>query len=639
MKSGAAQCRFAAIVATCLMMYAASASASFRTVWRDGFEEAGAMGRWNAKPGFGVVEGEGLDGGRCLLWEESSVRQLKTAIETESDNEVRNAPPSGVVNFTREFPVEAGRKYRVSFQVKGAVTNNCGYVFFQWYDRNGNMLGRTQARPALYKDVGARGWETITAESQRLPSDAARGELCIRVYNTTLGRMLFDDFEVKCDEFVPVEAVYSSAYRDEAECGVVKFVVPYSAPRNRYPTNSLSGTFSFAGERGRLEVAADTINKDFFEASVDVELLAMGTHAVKAVLRCGENMLGECMTRFTRLAKPSARRVRFDARGRALVDGKPFFALGVYVHPQDHDVRYIDRLCGGPFNCVIECDASASMLDKFHSAGLMAIPKSPLNPKWAESCAKRLRMHPALLAWYVIDETPVFRADDRRALHQALDRADPDHPTFAVLAEPRNASAFMGAFDIISADPYPVGFRRLPLSISHLYARECRRSTCGVRPVWQVPQAFAWDWCAKRGHPEEDRYPTYDELRSMAWQGIAGGANGLLWYSAHQIFKNSAPGELEENWRSLVNVAKEIRSRFDVLLSDEPAPDVFSSNTAIAVRAFRKDGMVWLLSANTTAEPVRGEATVVGCGKAPLDLPPLGVEFVEVKCGACSKGG
>jgi hypothetical protein len=429
-----------------------------------------------------------------------------------------------------------------------------------------------------------------------------------------------------------VERIHTSAYRDEAHKGTVRFVLPYSASRSRYPIDGLSAEFTFTGPAGSFTVPADTIASDRAEVSLDVSRLAHGAHPVTAKLRHGGETLGECSTVFTRSVEQTKRRVYFDERGRTIVDGKPFFPLGVYVHPRDGEVPYLERLKGGPFNCIIECRPTRKMLDKFHEAGLMAIPRSHWKPDDIRGVYSALKDHPALLAWYIIDETPVDYAEEQISLQKIRRECDPDHPTLAVLDYPRNVDAFMGAFDVVASDPYPVGYKRPPIRIAADYPAICRARSYGIRPLWQVPQSFAWDWCHKYGHPAEDRYPTYEELRSMAWQAVAGGANGLLWYSAHHIFKCSPPEDLEKNWGALVKVAGEIGRHVDTILSPEEPPAVTTDCDDIAVRAFRKDGKVWLLAANKTFKDVSGCVTVEGFGKEELKLPPLGVATRSI-CG------
>ena len=604
-----------------------TAHAENEIVWRDTFDDAQAASRWNRDRGFAVEAGAGENGGGALVWEEKTFRPMtRRTAEVAEGNAVRPSAPVGSTQCWRRFPVDPGHKYIFSVKVKGAITNNCGYVFFRWFDKDGKMLGRSEGRPTIYKQVGRKGWETVKAGSQRLPSDAVTGEVYIEVYRTTLGRMCFEDFTMMRDERRSVERIHTSAYRDEAHKGTVKFVLPYSASRTRYPMNALSAEFTFAGPGGTFTLPADTVAADRAEVSLDVSRLALGAHPVTAKLRHKGEMLGECESVFTRSAEQMKRRVYFDELGRTIVDGKPFFPLGVYVHPRDKEVPYLERLKDGPFNCIIECSPTKAMLDKFHAAGLMAIPRSHWKPEDIRGVYGALKNHPALLAWYIIDETPVDYAEEQIALQKIRRETDPDHPTVAVLDYPRNVDAFMGSFDVVASDPYPVGYKRPKIGIAADYPVICRERTYGIRPIWQVPQSFAWDWCHKHGHPAEDRYPTYEELRSMAWQAVAGGANGLLWYSAHHIFKCSPPEDLEKNWGALVKVAKEINAHVDILLSPEIPPAVKSVPENIAVRVLKKDGKVWVLAVNKTFEKVSGTVTVEGFEPFGIELPALGVK-------------
>ena len=594
----------------------------------DEFESPEASSQWRSDGGFSVVDGAGVAGSRGLVWEQLAFRAKKTSTtQVVEGNVVRPVATSVPERFSRDVALEPGRVYSFSVKIRGAITNNCAYVFLAWYDRDGNRIGLAEGRPTIYKEAGRRGWETVSASTPRLPSDVVRGELMIELYRTTLGCMTFDDFIVTCDEPRHVERMFSSAYRDAADSGKVRFVVPYIVSREKFPKDGLCGEFEFTGADGKRFVTAGEISDDCFGVSLDVARLAFGVCPVNARLFFRGYELGTASLDFMR--GRIERAVSFDERQRMIVDGKPFFPLGVYVHPADREVPYLDRLRGSPFNCVIECAADKHMLDKFHAAGLRAIPKSPLNHSSAGSTAKSLRGHPALLAWYVIDEVPADRADERRGLYTVLKETDPDHPTFAVLALPRTADSFMGAFDIISSDPYPIGVGRGQISIASEYPRICREKTWGLRPLWQVPQSFAWDWCLSHKNPTGNRYPTYEELRSMAWQAIAGGANGLLWYSAHHIFKCSPPDEVEMNWGNLVKVAEEIKSYADVMLSDDAA--VASSNPSVSVRAFRKGCETWVLAVNSTREPTSGAVEVAGRRRGKVSLPPLGVEFRKLK--------
>ena len=601
------------------------------TVVKDSFEDAQTMRNWRSvgRGGFRIEDGTGLDGSRGLVLEYAKTRPVPKAGETVAveGNAVVPLPQDGRETFMRELPVEPGRTYSFSVMLKGAITNNCAYLFFAWYDRDGKMLGKAGGTDAIYRKVGTKGWEKWKSGTQRMPSEAVRAELYLEIYRTTLGRMQFDDFEVVASEVVHADRMFSSAYRDAADGGPVRFLVPYVAAPAKYPREKVFADFAFDGADGKPFTVRASASADgrCVETTVDAARLAAGTHPVTATLRCGETTLATCSLDFTRA--DVARKVRFDRMNRMIVDGKPFLALGVYVHPADRELAYLDRLKGSPFNCVIECGPRRETLDKVRAAGLRAIPRAPWQLKDARAAAHGLRDHPALLAWYTIDEASVDRAGEKRAVYEAIRGEDADHPTIAVLDYPRNTDAFLGAFDILAPDPYPVGHRRPPISIAADYPVQCREQTYGLRPIWQVPQAFAWDWCHKYGYPAEDRYPTYAELRSMAWQAIAGGANGLLWYAASQIFRNSTAEDLERNWGDLVKVAGEIRRYEALILSDEEAPRAVSKCADIAARTFRKDGKVWVLAVNKTAAPVSGKVSVEGFADERFSLPAHGIKM------------
>ena len=612
-----------------------------RTVLKETFDDGDAAKRWVSlsRGGFRIADGAGLDGSRGLVLEYAKTRPVPKAGETITveGNAVLPLPTGGRETFMRELPVEPGRTYSFSVMLKGAITNNCAYLFFAWYDKDGKMLGKAGGTDAIYKKVGTKGWEKWKSGTQRMPSEAVRAELYLEIYRTTLGRMQFDDFEVVASEVVHADRMFSSAYRDAADGGPVRFLVPYVAAPAKYPREKVFADFAFDGADGKPFTVRAPASADgrCVETTVDAARLAAGTHPVTATLRCGETTLATCSLAFTRA--DVARKVRFDRLNCMIVDGKPFLALGVYVHPADRELAYLDRLKGSPFNCVIECGPRRETLDKVRAAGLRAIPRAPWQLKDARAAARGLRDHPALLAWYTIDEASVDRAGEKRAVYEAIRSEDADHPTIAVLDYPRNTDAFLGAYDILAPDPYPIGHRGQPIGITAEYPVQCRERTYGLRPIWQVPQAFAWDWCHKYGYPKEDRYPTYEELRSMAWQAIAGGANGLLWYAASQIFKNSPPEDLERNWGDLVKVAEEIRGYEAVILSDGSAPQVRSESPDIAARAFSKDGKVWLLAVNKTKEPVSGVVDIPGVRRGKVSLPALGFQFKELRAQAAAR--
>lgn len=629
------------------LVLAASAAlaANGDVVWRETFDDPSTITNWYCESGFSVRRGEGVDGSGALVWEESRHRPMPPAgtepLVQEEDNVVRTMPQDGRKICRRRIPVEPGRRYKVSVRLKGAITNNCGYLFLALYGKDGKPMGRAAyAKPTIWKEVGTNGWQTLSVATQRLPQDAFCAETYVEFYRTTLGKMAFDDFTVTCDGQRFVELMFSSAYRDEQAEGPVRFVVPYVLAHDMDP-NRASGRLTFKGREGDFSIVPDKVDGCRFETTLDVARLAEGKSEVRAEFLYDGKVRDVCSMTFDHPKTLSARKVRIDEKGMTYVNGKPFFPLGVFVHPRDVELKCLDRIKGGPFNCVIECAARGRLLNRLHKAGLMAIPKSPRAPDLAteEAKARRvyplLRNHPALLAWYVIDEAFPGRALTEVPLQRLRRELDPDHPTIAVLNIAENTGPLMGCFDIIARDPYPLshnckfppGCDRQDLLDVAFWPALMRKYGYGLPPVWQAPQAFSWGWLRTNGTPDLDRFPTEEELRSMAWQSIAGGANGVLWYAASIIFDRAKkdPAESERCWDMLVRVATEVNAKMSYFVSEECAPRVVNCPGVMAARAFRKDGKVAVLVTNRTAKPASGEVRLEDGTAFPVDLPPYGV--------------
>lgn len=93
------------------------------------------------------------------------------------------------------------------------------------------------------------------------------------------------------------------------------------------------------------------------------------------------------------------------------------------------------------------------------------------------------------------------------------------------------------------------------------------KGTFGFRSVWQVVQAFDWAWFVD---PELNRtkcrMPTREEVRSMAWQAVAGGANGVLFWCFHHPYWKLPAEDFAQFQSDYAAVGAEIRSQIPVTL-------------------------------------------------------------------------
>lgn len=150
-----------------------------------------------------------------------------------------------------------------------------------------------------------------------------------------------------------------------------------------------------------------------------------------------------------------------------------------------------------------------------------------------------------------------------------------------VLYEASKLRQYMNTFDVIGTDPYPINSPYNKSSTDGQAAgvgREVDVSLAGIdsaRPLWEVIQAHNL-----RNYKKDCsacRTPSPKEERSMAWQAICRGANGIVYYSFFDIKRNDDV-PFATQWKVLSDVAAEIDAFAPVLLSDEgAAPSVSAS--------------------------------------------------------------
>jgi len=325
-----------------------------------------------------------------------------------------------------------------------------------------------------------------------------------------------------------------------------------------------------------------------------------------AILGVGTHTLTHVPAEF----KPA---VTIDAHRRVLVNGEPFFPLGMYwsgISKAD-----IETYADSAFNCLMPYGSpKPEQMDLIHAHGLKVIYSikdfyfgSRYCPGFIKSEAdekrevlSRVRMHrdhPALLAWYLNDELPTTMMPRLNAHQQWVEQEDPNHPTWVVLYQVNDVSKYLRSFDVIGTDPYPIP--RKPPSLAGGWTRRTMAQVCRARPVWMVPQVF--NWANYRKTPEERkglRPPTLEEMRSMAWQCICEGATGLVFYSYFDL-KRDPGASSEERWSVCKAVAAEIEEMFPVLLSVEPAPAVtVTAGDWLHWATRRHAGKVYVLTVN-----------------------------------------
>jgi len=549
--------------------------------------EAG-LDSWKACGAFTVAPGEGRNGSTAIRWKQAE----KTKV--------------GEYLVCTRLPAEAGRLYRYSawLRLGEKLVNGPIYVSASAHNAAGRYVVCVEGRPLIRQpQLKGKGWVEVTGALPRLPAGVVTFSVSVGVPKNTAGELFVDDFKAWASDKRCVEYVFSSAYRDTAESGVVRFVAPYILEPSVCATNDLAPAFVCAGADGKsLTLPAEILPDTSFAASVDVSKLMVGTSTVRAVLKSKSGTVFDAAElAFTR--GPLARKVYFDAARRTIVDGRPFLPLGMYGGSLSDAEFAIYR--EAPFNTMF-CKAKREDLDLCAKRGMKAIIglAGIFDHAVLEAKLRELKDHPAVLAWYTNDEIPPGFARRQAGLQEVFRRVDPEHPTWTVLDKPWQVRDFLTSFDVIGMDPYPIGNHRGGIDIAWGWARQCDAQAYGMRPMWQVPQAFDWFWFRDGVVEPEFRFPRPEEFRSMLWQAIAAGANGLVPYSFSAMRSRlKKPEEFAAAWQTVKTSMAEI-ARFESIILSAPAPEAIAKTSReIGVRAWRQGRTRYVLVTNLT----RGE--------------------------------
>ena len=348
---------------------------------------------------------------------------------------------------------------------------------------------------------------------------------------------------------------------------------------------------------------------------------------------------------------------KLSADKTILVNGERVFPIGIYHIPKSEEP--FRELAEAGFN-LVRCD-SKEQLDKAHENGLkvwvslgdgLDLSKDrEAREKQVRERIAELKDHPALMIWESMDE-PAWTwkkpwqarasAEGLAEGHKLVKELDPGHLLWINHA-PRNTWKTLAKFsqntDVVACDVYPVisedidadkTYAIMPngeqtdladqtISCVGKYIDKLKKAAGGKQAVWLVAQGFAWD---NEQNPDNPRYPTYEEMRFMAYNAIIHGVNGILYWGTYSMPQPS------EHWSNLKKVVRELADLSPVLASPAIPSNVlmdyeemgFSIDSGVEVMVKDCKGTVYVFAANTT----------VGPAKATFSNLPSSADSVEV---------
>ncbi len=342
-----------------------------------------------------------------------------------------------------------------------------------------------------------------------------------------------------------------------------------------------------------------------------------------------------------RATSPACSAVKIVGNKCVLVDGKPFFPIGLYqVGPSD-----IPTVAKAGFNTVHyymweDHDEEAAAKDgqewldaarKHQLMGLASFYRPSMRAMDWSKCSQRIelfRNHPALLAWHIIDEPEVAhepRGPGERpgteyvpAAYKMIKEHDPNHPVTAVLCTFAGIPTFTPMLDVVQADYYPIP----PLPATDYYGTglrgiaymvdQCRSASGNTKPFWFVCQAFDYSLQKSRGldiPAEWRRPPTFREMRTMTYTAIASGARGILYYSTERR---------ESDCARLKPLVSELSQLMPMLTSDATETIDDKDDVRTMVKTVGKD--TYIIAANMERKPTQTSITIPGIRNAKAEL-------------------
>jgi hypothetical protein len=420
-----------------------------------------------------------------------------------------------------------------------------------------------------------------------------------------------------------IVGVYSSAYRNEASEGTVRFAASLSSEVLNQKCKKVSVCFEAGGRTGNNMMFPACVGKDYAKVEIPVDAMSLGSNSITCILRADGKEIDRERTTFIRTQRPARRKVAIDNYGRTIVDGKPFFPMGMYSGPMT--AESVKKYAESDFNCIMQYSSpTRTQMNLFEKAGLKVIydiaskyNREDAGTNFVLNAIKTFGNHPALLAWYIYDEQPTSLINALEGRQRLIESADPNHPTWCAQDIFSETRYYIGACDIFGGDPYPVSKR--PISVMTDAIREEANGLMGMRPIWQVVQAFGWGW-VQNAHASQRR-PSELEMRNMAWQAIAGGARGLIFYNFKFVLSEiEGEDSAVVRWEELKRISTELKKYERLLLFPETMP-IADSKLPLGVvgREFRSDNETWHLLINITNQY-----------KEDCDLKPFEFRFDKV---------
>jgi hypothetical protein len=543
----------------------------------------------------------------------------------------------------RTIPARAGDWYHVGVRVKMPGIKGAGKgatIGRQFFGPNGYIIAQTYA-PGVQK---AEDW-TLIERTDRIPRNARSTRLILKWDGKFAGRILWDDVRVEAVKghwHARMIRPYRNAISFEDGRILVTSYVDGTLVWPTQPVGPIQCVM-IATRAGKTvaSVCAPVKNN---RIAADLGKLSPGPLELHYTLidPTRHKILATDEQTLTILnAADWAGRVRpVDEHGRLLVDGKPFFPIGVYLNPfshpgEDKGVLKLDdlnRIAADGFNTVLDysllkerlegssatgAELIRQILDACHARGLHVIfsikdvySARQMGYGWPKNgwlkdlgddddavvtrIMNTFKNHPALLGWYVSDEIGPAHIEALAKRSELVNHLDPAHAAMAVQFQFDDFPRYAGAADMLGVDAYPIwsrGTREMEYVQHGLDMAALTQQTPPGQSLWGVPQACNLGVYHTKDRPallKKYRGPTAREMRSFGLYMVIRGANAIVYYSYFDLRRDITLPDFDRDWAKLAASGQLLKELSPALLNTQrgPAIQLTVKKGEVAARSF-----------------------------------------------------
>lgn len=295
------------------------------------------------------------------------------------------------------------------------------------------------------------------------------------------------------------------------------------------------------------------------------------------------------------IIKRQERYVRFDVQGNAIVGGKPFFPIGIFIYAWDSITR--PEILRQGFNTVIYA-VKPSDLPQLREDGLMTIPYA--TDEWMA-----VKNDPQILAWYLDDEPEGHGISPKteREYYERTRAADPTRPIGTAHFLWDSLYNYRFCDDYTMSDVYPLHRQALTAVTDHIDRLHAIHGP-GF-PVWPAIQCF--------GGTEGYGIPSPAEVRVMTYMALAHNSKGILYFSYYP--------SIADAWAEVGRLVSELKQLSPFLCQPSTELTLGNTNPAIHTRCIQMGNSGLIITANVTREPQSATFTIPGSPAALLSLP------------------